>query len=168
MPFVRLLVKMASVPLAKGIGTGPVGDEPDFLRPINRADDFHLREARLTVHQVRALAERLLHLGDLVIADNEFAERDKWAVRLRRGGRERSTDRSDSFAKWTTCSGGAVTRAEPGADSMLNILDPGVSGGYRKRNCRQENLGIRIGKKSDIFGGIAFRRVRFFQEAVKV
>jgi hypothetical protein len=101
---VRFLVKMAPVPPAKTIGSGPVGDEPDFLRPINRADNFHPHEARLPVHQMGALAERLFHLGDFVIADDELAEGDKRAGCLCRGGCERGADRPDGFSKWTVSS----------------------------------------------------------------
>jgi hypothetical protein len=39
---VRLLVKMALVPVSEALRIGPVSDEPDFLGPVERAEDFHL------------------------------------------------------------------------------------------------------------------------------
>ena len=79
---VRLLVKMTVVPKTKALRIGPVGEEPDFLGPVERAEDLHLNETGLPIHQVRAMAERLLDLGYFIISDYEFAERNK-----RAGGR---------------------------------------------------------------------------------
>jgi hypothetical protein len=73
------------------------------LGPVERAEDFHLYETRLLIHDVRAMAERLLDLGHLVISDYKFAERDK-----RAGGPnadrlspdEFGAGRSDGFVEW--------------------------------------------------------------------
>jgi hypothetical protein len=55
--------------------------------------------------------------------------------------------------------------SELGAASMLNISALGVGSGSWKTMCGNENLGIRIGKKRDTLGGIAFRRFWFLGEA---
>src|ERR1700722_812063 len=101
--FVRLLVKMAMVPEIEALRLGPVGNQPDFLGPVERAEDFHLYEARLLIHEVRAMAERLLDLSHLVISDYKFAERNKRASGLgadRLSRHEARADRSDCFVKW--------------------------------------------------------------------
>ena len=102
--FVRLLVKMAVVPESEALRIGPVSDEPDFLRPVERAEDFHLNKAGLPIHEVRPMAERVLDLGNLVIGDYEFADRDKWAGGLgadRLSRHERGADQSDGFVERT-------------------------------------------------------------------
>ena len=76
---VRCMVKVAVVPAPEACGIGPIGDEPDFLGPLERAEHFHPHEAGLAVHEVRASAEGCLHFGGPVIGDDEFAERDKGA-----------------------------------------------------------------------------------------
>ena len=76
---VRLLVKMAAVPEPEALGIGPVRDKPDFLGPVERAEDFQAYEAGLPIYQVRPLAKSFLDLGDLGIGDDEFAERNKRA-----------------------------------------------------------------------------------------
>ena len=88
---VRLVVKMAVVPELEARRIAPVSDEPDFLGPVERAEDFHAHEARLPIYQVRAMAKGLLDLGGLVIGDDEFAQSDERArglcVIAVRGGR---------------------------------------------------------------------------------
>ena len=96
---VRLLVQMAVVPERKALAIGPVGNKPDFLGPVERAEDFHAYKAGLLIHQVRTTTEGLFDLRGLVISDDEFAERDKSAGGLsanrlsRHGVRSRSIRR---------------------------------------------------------------------------
>jgi len=77
--FVRLLVKMAMVPEIEALRIGPVGNQPDFLGPVERAEDFHAYKAGLFIYQVRTTTEGLFDLGGLVVSDDEFAERDESA-----------------------------------------------------------------------------------------
>jgi hypothetical protein len=102
---VRLLVQMAAVPESEALRIGPVSDEPDFLGPVARAEDFHLNKAGLLIHEVRAMTERVFDLGNFLISDHEFADRDKRAGGLgadRLSRHEHGADRSDGFAKRTT------------------------------------------------------------------
>ena len=50
---VRLLIQMAVVPELEALAIGPVSDKPDFLEPVERAEDFQAYKAGLFIHQVR-------------------------------------------------------------------------------------------------------------------
>ena len=123
---VGLLVKMAVVPESEALRIGPVSDEPDFLRAVERAEDFHLNKAGLLIHEVRAMAERVLDFGNLVISDYEFADRDKWAGGFgadRLSRRERGADRSAGFVERTGAAGGGTSlRIE--VASVFDIVIP--------------------------------------------
>jgi hypothetical protein len=101
---VRLLVKVAAVPEFEALRIGPMGDEPDFLGSVQRAEDLHAYEAGLPIHQVRALAEGLLNLDSLIIGDHEFAERDERRCPLgdSEGRCEDGADRTKGFRKRAT------------------------------------------------------------------
>ena len=104
----RVVVKMTVVPAVETPGVTPVGDEPDFLRPVEWAENFHAFETGLPVHQMRPLAECRLHLGGLVVGNDEFAERHKGAGEsgAEGGGLRRGGDRSDCMKKRTTTGDG--------------------------------------------------------------
>ena len=104
---VRLMVKMAVVPELEATGIGPEGDEPDFLRLVERTEDFHAHEAGLMIHQVRTMPKRLLDLGRFVIGDDEFAEGHERAGYLGGApGRRRGEGGLDGWVKRTATGAG--------------------------------------------------------------
>ena len=60
----------------------PKSDQPDFIRVVERTDDFHALEPVGGVDFVRPVAKRFLDLGGHAVADGEFTD-DRKACRRR-------------------------------------------------------------------------------------
>jgi hypothetical protein len=71
---VRLMVRRTFVPLLVAEKVSPVGQQPDFVRLITWAHHIQPYETRRALHLVRAIEERLLHLGRHSVRNFKLAE----------------------------------------------------------------------------------------------